>query len=190
MIYFTNVPILSGQVSAVLPSELGRRQAVTSTTNDENDEITKPYHKFYGSSWGPAVECSCLSMPLIRMSKLEHRYWWYIQYIIRIMLKFYSVDVLGCRRFGLSTLRFVDVLVCRRFGFVDVSVCRRFGLSTFRCVDASVCRRFGLSTFRFVDVSVHRRFGCRRFGLSTLWLVTHNNIPYIVYYMCAYLFMI
>ena len=66
-----------------------------------------------------------------------------------------------CRRFGLSTFRFVDVLVCRRFG-----------LSTFRFVDVSVCRRFGLSTFRFVDVLVCRRFGCRRFGLSTFWLVT------------------
>ena len=37
----------------------------------------------------------------------------------------WSVDVSVCRRFGLSTFRFVDVLVCRRFG------CRRFGLSTF-----------------------------------------------------------
>ena len=72
---------------------------------------------------------------------------------------------------------FVDVLVCRRFGlstfwFVDVLVCRRFGLSTFRFVDVLVCRRFGLSTFRFVDVSVCRRLGCRRFGLSTFWPVT------------------
>ena len=66
-----------------------------------------------------------------------------------------------CRRFGLSTFRFVDVLVCRRFG-----------LSTFWFVDVSVGRRFSLSTFRFVDVSVCRRFGCRRFGLSTFWLVT------------------
>ena len=82
-----------------------------------------------------------------------------------------------CRRFGLSTFWFVDVLVCRRFGLstfwsVDVLVCRRFGLSTFWFVDVSVCRRFGLSTFRFVDVSVCRRFGCRRFGLSTFWPVT------------------
>ena len=51
-------------------------------------------------------------------------------------MKFRSVDVLVCRRFGLSTFWFVDVLVCRRFGlstfwFVDVLVCRRFGLSTF-----------------------------------------------------------
>ena len=88
-------------------------------------------------------------------------------------------EVWECRRFGLSTFRFVDVLVCRRFGlstfrFVDALVCRRFGLSTFRFVDVSVCRRFGLSTIRFVDVLVCRRFGCRRFGLSTFWLVTRQ----------------
>ena len=78
------------------------------------------------------------------------------------------VDVLVCRRFGLSTFWSVDVLVCRRFGlstfwFVDVSVCRRFGLSTFRSVDVLVCRRFGLSTFRFVDVLVVDVSVCRRF---------------------------
>ena len=83
------------------------------------------------------------------------------------MSTFRLVDVLVCRRFGLSTFRLVDVLVCRRFGlstfwFVDVSVCRRFGLSTFRLVDVSVCRRFGLSTFRLstfrcVDVLTSNR---------------------------------
>ena len=62
------------------------------------------------------------------------------------------VDDSACRRFGLSTFRFVDVPV------VDVSVCRRFGLSTFWSVDVSGCRRFGLSTFWFVDVSLCRRF--------------------------------
>ena len=113
---------------------------------------------------------------------------YYMQCIVRIMLKFSSVDVLVCRRFGLSAFSFVDVSVCRRFGlwtfwFVDVSVCRRFDLSTFWFVDVSVCRRFGLSTFWFVDVLVCRRFPlwmfrfvevsvCRRFGLSTFWLVT------------------
>ena len=96
-------------------------------------------------------------------------------------------EVWECRRFGLSTFRFVDVLVCRRFGlstfrFVDVLVCRRFGLSTFRSVDVLVCRRFGLSTFRFVDVLVCRRFGCRRFGLSTFWLVTtHETTAAVVF---------
>ena len=72
------------------------------------------------------------------------------------------VDVLVCRRFGLSTFGHADVLICRRFGlstfgYVDVLVCRRFGLSTFRLVDVSVCRRVGLSTFclstfRFFDI--------------------------------------
>ena len=76
------------------------------------------------------------------------------------MVKFESVDVLVCRRFGLST-----------FWSVDVLVCRRFGLSTFWSVDVLVCRRFGLSTFRFVDVSV-----CRRFGLSTFWLSTFRFV--------------
>ena len=80
----------------------------------------------------------------------------------------WSVDVLVCRRFGVSTFWPVDVLVCRRFGlstfwFVDVWVCRRVGLSTFWSVDVSVCRRFGLSTFRFVDVLVVDVSVCRRF---------------------------
>ena len=69
-------------------------------------------------------------------------------------------EVFECRRFGLSTFR-----------FVDVSVCRRLGLSTFWFVDVSVCRRFGLSTFWFVDVSV-----CRRFSLSTFWLSTFRFV--------------
>ena len=78
--------------------------------------------------------------------------------------RFWSVDVLVCRRFGL--VWFVDVLVCRRFGLstlrsVDALVCSCFGMSTFWFVDALVCRRFGLSTFRYVSVSVCRRFGCR-----------------------------
>ena len=81
------------------------------------------------------------------------------------MSTFWFVDVLVCRRFGLSTFRSVDDLVCRCFG-----------LSTFWFVDVSVCRRFGLSTFRYVDVSVCRRFGCRRLGLSTFWLVTIIHI--------------
>ena len=81
--------------------------------------------------------------------------------------RFWSVDVLIFRRFGL-------VLVCRRFGLsmfwsVNLSVCRRFGLFMFWYVDVLVCHRFsfGLSTFRYVSVSVCQRFGCRRFGLST-----------------------
>ena len=66
-----------------------------------------------------------------------------------------TVHVSVCRRFVCQRFWSVDVLICRRFGlvwFVDVLVCRRFGLSTFRSVDALVCwcvlvcRRFGLST--------------------------------------------
>ena len=92
--------------------------------------------------------------------------------------RFWSVDVLVFRRFGL-------VLVCRRFGlsmfwYVDVSVCRRFGLLMFWYVDVLGCRRFsfGLSTFRYVSVSVCRRFGCRRFGLSTFWPVTNKRVHF------------
>ena len=92
--------------------------------------------------------------------------------------RFWSVDVLVFRRFGL-------VLVCRRFGlsmfwYVDVSVCRRFGLLMFWYVDVLGCRRFsfGLSTFRYVSVSVCRRFGCRRFSLSTFWPVTYKRVHF------------
>ena len=92
--------------------------------------------------------------------------------------RFWSVDVLVFRRFGL-------VLVCRRFGlsmfwYVDVSVCRRFGLLMFWYVDVLGCRRFsfGLSTFRYVSVSVCRRFGCRRFGLSTFEPVTYKRVHF------------
>ena len=92
--------------------------------------------------------------------------------------RFWSVDVLVFRRFGL-------VLVCRRFGlsmfwYVDVSVCRRFGLLMFWYVDVLGCRRFsfGLSTFRYVSVSVCRRFCCRRFGLSTFWPVTYERVHF------------
>ena len=92
--------------------------------------------------------------------------------------RFWSVDVLVFRRFGL-------VLVCRRFGlsmfwYVDVSVCRRFGLLMFWYVDVLGCRRFsfGLSTFRYVSVSVCRRFGCRRFGMSTFWPVTYKRVHF------------
>ena len=95
--------------------------------------------------------------------------------------RFWSVDVLVCRRFGL--VWFVDVLVCRRFGLstlrsVDAFVCSYFGTSTFWFVDALVCRRFGLSTFRYVSVSVCRRFGFRRFGLSTFWPVTYKRVHF------------
>ena len=87
--------------------------------------------------------------------------------------RFWSVDVLIFRRFGL-------VLFCRRFGlsmfwYVDVSACRRFGLLMFWYVDVLGCRRFsfGLSTFRYVSVSV-----CRRFGLSTFWPVTYKRVHF------------
>ena len=90
--------------------------------------------------------------------------------------RFWSVDVLVFRQFG---------LVCRRFGLsmfwsVDVSVCRRFGLLMFWYVDVLVCRRFsfGLSTFRYVSVSVCRRFGCRHFGLLTFWPVTYKRVHF------------
>ena len=91
-----------------------------------------------------------------------------------------------CRRFGLSTFWFVDVLVCRRIGLstfwsVDVLVCRRFGLSTFWFVDVSVCRRFGLSTFRFVDVwfvdvLVVDVSVCRRFDQLPSRLFTYRRL--------------
>ena len=120
------------------------------------------------------------------------------------------VEVLVCRRFGLSTLWFVDVLVCRRFGLstfwvvdvlvVNVSVWRRFDQlpSTFRCVDVSVCRRFCLSTFWSVDVLVCRRFGlstfwsvdvsvCRRFGLSTFSLSTFRFVDVLTSYHIHYI---
>ena len=99
----------------------------------------------------------------------------YIQYIPTIIyiwnMKINLLHHCIQHKNGVSTFRFVNVLVCRRFGlstfwFVDVLVCRRFGLSTFRFVDVLVCRRFGLSTFWSIDVSV-----CRRFGLSTFWFV-------------------
>ena len=113
----------------------------------------------------------------------SHELWKQIRdYTIPYNITQWSVDVLVCRRFGVSTFWPVDVLVCRRFGlltfwFVDVLVCRRFGLSTFRFVDVSVCRRFGLSTFRSVDVSV-----CRRFGLSTFWLSTFRFVDVLTSY--------
>ena len=95
--------------------------------------------------------------------------------------RFWSVDVLVCRHFGL--VWFVDILVCRRFGLstlraVNALVCSGFGMSTFWFVDALVCRRFGLSTFRYVSVSVCRRFGCRRFGLSTFSPVTYKRVHF------------
>ena len=104
----------------------------------------------------------------------------YMQYLQRIMKTIQQHNgiqctEMDCRRFGLSTFWFVDVLVCRRFGlstfrFVDVLVCRRFGLSTFWFVDVSACRRFGLSTFRFVDVLVVDVSVCRRFNQLPSWL--------------------
>ena len=106
-----------------------------------------------------------------------------------------TVHVSFCRRFVCQRFWSVDVLVFRRFGlvwFVDVLVCRCFGLSTFWSVDALVCwcfgmstfwfvvafSSFGLSTFRYVSVSVCRRFGCRRFGLSTFWPVTYKRVHF------------
>ena len=87
--------------------------------------------------------------------------------------RFWSVDVLVFRRFGLVCWRFG----LSRFWSVDISVCRRFGLLMFWYVDVLVCSRFsfGLSTFRYVSVSVCRRFGCWRFGLSTFWPVTYKR---------------
>ena len=121
------------------------------------------------SSWGPAVEWSfspCLLFNGFVRTRVLMMY--HMECILRIVQRFPSVEVLVCRRFGLSTFWFVDVSVCRRFGlstfwFVDVLDCRRFGLSTFRFVDVLVCRRFGLSTFRFVDVLVVDVSVCRRF---------------------------
>ena len=100
----------------------------------------------------------------------------------------------------MSTFWFVDVLVCRRFGlstfwFVDVSVCRRFGLSSFWSVDVLVCRRFGLSTFRFVDVltSYLIMYPCPNFNggifklslqLGNRWVITSSNNQ-----GCNYLFL-
>ena len=82
--------------------------------------------------------------------------------------RFWSVDVLVFRRFGL--VWFVDVLVCRCFGLstfrpVDALVCWCFGMSTFWLVAALVlfCRHFGMSVFRFVDVLVVNVSVCQRF---------------------------
>ena len=97
----------------------------------------------------------------------------------------YSISWELSKSLRVSTFRFVDVLVCRRFGlstswFVDVSACRRFGLSTFRFVDVLVCRRFGLSTLRLVAVLI-----CRCLGLSTFWLWTFRFVDVLT---CNHLF--
>ena len=106
-----------------------------------------------------------------------------------------TVHVSVCRRFVCQRFWSVDVLVFRRFGlvwFVDVLVCRCFGLSTFWSVDALVCWCFGMSmfwfvaalvlvcrsTFRYVSVSVCRRFGCRRLSLSTFSPVTYKKVHF------------
>ena len=103
-----------------------------------------------------------------------------------------TVHVSVCRRFVCQRFWSVDVLVFRRFGlvwFVDVLVCRCFGLSTFRSDDALVCWCFGMSTFWFVAalVLVCRHFGMsvfrfvdvfRRFGLSTFWPVTYKRVHF------------
>ena len=107
----------------------------------------------------------------------SHTYVWiyiYMQYIPRIMktnTRLYSVlndtvHVSVCRRFVCQRFWSVDVLVFRRFGlvwYVYVLVCRCFGLSTFRSVDALVCWCFGMSTFWFVAALV---LVCRHFGMS------------------------
>ena len=98
-----------------------------------------------------------------------------------------TVHVSVCRRFVCQRFWSVDVLICRRFGlvwFVDVLVCRRFGLSTFRSVDALVCWIFGMSTFWFVDALVCRRFGLLTFRypsvsvLSTFWPATYKRVHF------------
>ena len=85
-----------------------------------------------------------------------------------------TVHVSVCQRFVCQRFWSVDVLVCRCFGlawFVDVLVCRRFGLSTFRSVDTLVCWCFGMWTFWFVDALVCWRFGLSTFGMSVLQFV-------------------
>ena len=87
-----------------------------------------------------------------------------------LWLRFVAVS--GCRRFGLSTFRFVNVSVCWHL------ICQRFGLATFRFVNVAVCRCFDLSTFRFVDAMGSLRFDCRRFGfVSTSSHVSMSIIP-------------
>ena len=82
-----------------------------------------------------------------------------------------TVHVSVCRRFVWQRFWSVDVLVFRRFGlvwFVDVLVCRCFGLSTYRSVDALVCWCFGMPTFWFVTALV---LVCRHFGMSVFRFV-------------------
>ena len=82
-----------------------------------------------------------------------------------------TVHVSVCRRFVCQRFWSVDVLVFRRFGlvwFVDVLVFRCFGLSTFWSVDALVCWCFGMSTFWFVAALV---LVCRYFGMSVFRFV-------------------
>ena len=77
--------------------------------------ITEKYHTFNGSSWGPAVKCSCRPLPF-RFRFLSTFWFWF-------------VNVSACRRFGLPTFWFVDVSVCQRFRL------KTFWLTTFRFVD-------------------------------------------------------
>ena len=82
-----------------------------------------------------------------------------------------TVHVSVCRRFVCQRFWSVDVLVFRRFGlvwFVDVLVCRCFGLLTFCSVDALVYWCFGMSTFWFVAALV---LVCRHFGMSVFRFV-------------------
>ena len=69
-----------------------------------------------------------------------------------------------CRRFSVSTFWCVDV----------VFFCCRFGLSTFRFVDVLVCRRLGLSTFRFVEVLTSYRLGDHQCAMFSLELIDKN----------------
>ena len=100
-----------------------------------------------------------------------------------------TVHASVCRRFVCQRFWSLDVLICRRFGWfglstfwsVDVSVCRRFGLLMFWYVDVLFCRRFSLSTFWSVDISVSQCF-----GLSTFWLSTFRFFGFSTFWPATY----
>ena len=94
-----------------------------------------------------------------------------------------TVHVSVCRRFVWQRFWSVDVLVFRRFGlvwFVNVLVCRCFGLSTYRSVDALVCWCFGMPTFWFVTALV---LVCRHFGMSVFRFVDVLVVDFLTSYL-------
>ena len=54
---------------------------------------------------------------LIHNCPFWYGYWWYAQYISRIILKFWNIPILVCRRFGLSTFW---LILLRIMQFMDI----------------------------------------------------------------------